>query len=74
MLHSTNFRVDIEQYIYAYYAGLLGKATKHLPASVSGEDNYTFNWTLNDQGFPILMTEVDEMIDPDDYDSISIEW
>ncbi|MGN0048661.1 MAG: DUF4595 domain-containing protein [Bacteroides sp.] len=69
MLHSTNFRVDIEQYIYAYYAGLLGKATKHLPASVSGEDNWTFNWTLNDQGFPILLTEP-----YDNFDSIPIEW
>lgn len=69
MLHSDTYRLDIEQYVYAYYAGLLGKAAKHLPASVSGPDNYTFNWKLNAQGFPIELSEANSWSS-----TLIIEW
>lgn len=69
MLHSTTYCVDVEQYIYAYYAGLLGKATKHLPASVSGSESQSFNWTLNTHGFPTGLSEQNDWFDP-----ITFEW
>ena len=70
MLHGTTYGLDIEQYIYAYYAGLLGKATKHLPTSISGSnENRSFNWTFNTQGFPTQLTESNDWFDP-----ISFEW
>lgn len=70
MLHGDTYLLDIEQYIYAYYAGLLGKATKHLPTSISGSnENRSFNWTFNTQGFPTQLTESNDWFDP-----ISFEW
>ena len=49
MLFDNALRVDLDEMEYAYYAGLLGKATKHLPVKNS---DYTLNWTLNDKGYP----------------------
>lgn len=48
----------------AYYAGLLGQATKNLPLSareVNGEytDNYTFSWKLNSNGLPDIFTSTE---------------
>ena len=44
--------------LYAYYAGLLGKATKDLPVKLvdnKHDTQYTqnFSWTLNSAGYPI---------------------
>ena len=57
---------------FAYYAGLLGKATKHLPLKLthksgSYEDITNFTWTLNANGFPILLESTSK-------DNISIVW
>ena len=58
MLFNTTFGIDIGAIKYAYYAGLLGKATKNLPVQLidkSGNKN-TFTWTVNSNGFPTAMT------------------
>ena len=58
MLFNTTFGIDIGAMKYAYYAGLLGKATKNLPVQLidkNGNKN-TFTWTVNSNGFPTAMT------------------
>ena len=58
MLFNTTFGIDIGAMKYAYYAGLLGKATKNLPLQLidknSNKNNFT--WTVNSNGFPTAMT------------------
>lgn len=46
--------VDLDHLHGAYYAGMLGKATKHLPIYNMDKDNdkTTFDWTFNNNGFP----------------------
>lgn len=61
MLFDETLGIDMDEMEYAYYAGLLGKATKNLPKSSVDEDgdatNYT--WTLNDNGLPTKMIATD---------------
>lgn len=50
--------IDMDNMKYAYYAGLLGKATKHLPlASHAETDGYVqkMNWTLDNSGYPVKL-------------------
>ena len=58
MLFNTTFGIDMGAIKYAYYAGLLGKATKNLPVQLinksSNKNNFT--WTVNSNGFPTAMT------------------
>lgn len=70
MLYDEMFRVDIDDLKYAYYAGLLGKSTKHLPIGVTQTypvygDSYTrqCEWTINDDGFPTRAHIIDEYDD-----------
>jgi len=58
MLFNTTFGIDIGAMKYAYYAGLLGKATKNLPVQlIDKSGNKTnFTWTFNSNGFPTAMT------------------
>ena len=58
MLFYTTFGIDIGAMKYAYYAGLLGKATKNLPVQlIDKSGNKTnFTWTFNSNGFPTSMT------------------
>ncbi len=53
------FGIDLDDMAYAYYAGLLGKATQHLPVGASDEegDSY-YQWTLDGNGYPTLV-EID---------------
>lgn len=46
--------LDLDHLQNVYYAGMLGKATKHLPIYNMDKDNdkTTFDWTFNDNGFP----------------------
>ena len=52
--------IDVyKRQIYAYYGGMLGKATKHLPLvghyTYNGEDSVSdiyFTWTLNSDSYP----------------------
>lgn len=58
MLFNTTFGIDMGAMKYAYYAGLLGKATKNLPVQLIDKNgNKTnFTWTVNSNGFPTTMT------------------
>lgn len=62
MLYDASFRIDMDEMAPAYYAGLLGKGTAHLPLkadeinpSEEGEykDYYTFEWTFNANNMPV---------------------
>ena len=55
MLFDETFGLDSDDVLYAYYAGLLGKATKDLPVKLVDNKHYTqnFSWTLNSAGYPI---------------------
>ena len=58
MLFNTTFGIDMGAIKYAYYAGLLGKATKNLPVQLidkNGNKN-NFTWIVNSNGFPTTMT------------------
>lgn len=54
--------VDLDHLHGAYYAGMLGKATKHLPIYNMDKDNdkTTFDWILNDNGFPTKIVVKDD--------------
>lgn len=76
MLFDQTFGVDMDEMKYAYYAGLLGKATKDLPIEIT--DKYSdndevyiskFNWTFNQSGLP---TELD--VDGEYTDKIVFQW
>ncbi|WP_315319706.1 DUF4595 domain-containing protein [Prevotella aurantiaca] len=62
MFFDDTFDIDIEELQYAYYAGLLGKATKHLPIRSINEKNEvsTFRWTLDSNGYPTRFSEGDD--------------
>lgn len=62
MFLDDTFDIDIEELQYAYYAGLLGKATKHLPVRSIDEKNEvsTFRWTLDSNGYPTRFSEGDD--------------
>ena len=57
MLFDYTLGIDMDEMEYAYYAGLLGKATKNLPVKLVNNENDTYNdnftWTLNSNGYPI---------------------
>ncbi|MCH5175154.1 MAG: DUF4595 domain-containing protein [Prevotellaceae bacterium] len=63
MLFDETFGIDMDEMWYVYYAGLLGKPTKNLPAfltetySDSPSDTYieTFTWQFNSDGYPTKM-------------------
>lgn len=78
MLFDQTFGVDMDEMKYAYYAGLLGKATKDLPIEIT--DKYSdndevyiskFNWTFNQSGLP---TELDVTNDGGYTDKIVFQW
>ena len=55
MLYDGIFEVDLDQMDVLYFAGLLGKATKHLPVSEYAPDEdytYRFEWGVNNAGLP----------------------
>lgn len=64
MLFDVTFGIDMDEFAYIYYAGLLGKATKNLPVSMAEYDSWkdeeyidTFVWEVNENGYPIKMTK-----------------
>ena len=67
MLFDATFGIDMDEMRYAYYAGLLGKATNHLPLSNSedGDEDF-FDWTLNANGFPTSLSA--------GYETIEFTW
>lgn len=58
MLFDVTLGIDMDEMVYAYYAGLLGKANQNLPLTMRDSDGYTyeFEWTLNDKGYPTKLT------------------
>ncbi len=55
MIYDGIFEVDLDQMNVLYFAGLLGKATKHLPVSEYDQDadeTYRFEWNINNAGLP----------------------
>lgn len=68
MPFDIELRVDMDEMKCAYYAGLLGKATKHLP--VKNKD-FTLNWTLNNAGYPIKLV-IPESSSP--FNTYTFEW
>lgn len=60
MLFDMTFGIDLDEMDYAYYAGLLGRATKKLPLKMTDgyvgepeyDSTYIFDWTLNEKGYP----------------------
>ena len=57
MLFDTTLGIDMDEMQYAYFAGLLGKATKHLPVRLVGNEGEeeSFAWHLNASGYPTSM-------------------
>lgn len=64
MLYDELYNADIEEMEIAYFAGLLGQPSRHLPdASVDDEgDKETYTWTIDDNGYPsrLIATEYGE--------------
>ena len=58
MLFNTMFGIDMGAIRYAYYAGLLGKATKNLPVQLIDKNGNksNFTWIVKSNGFPTAMT------------------
>ena len=58
MLFNTTFGIDMGAIKYAYYAGLLGKATKNLPVQLIDKNGNksNFTWIVKSNGFPTAMT------------------
>ena len=57
MLFDTTLGIDMDEMQYAYFAGLLGKATKHLPVRLIDNEGQeeTFTWRLSTSGYPTSM-------------------
>lgn len=57
MMFDEIFGVDLDEMNAAYYAGMLGKSTKHLPVQYveDGIHEETFAWTLNSNGLPVKL-------------------
>lgn len=59
MLFDNTFSIDMDEMDVAYYAGLLGRATKNLPVkNVDSRDNSVeeYTWTLNANQYPTKVT------------------
>lgn len=71
MFFDETFGIDLDEMALGYYAGLLGKATRHLPISYSGgqESEADFQWTLNDEGYPTVLKYKDYL-----WETITIAW
>lgn len=58
MMYDETYRIDMDEMAPAYFAGLLGKGTKHLPLKAVEYDDYsvTCNWVLDNDGMPVSLT------------------
>lgn len=71
MMFSITFSIDMDEMQLAYCAGLLGKATKHLPISCNesgSSESYSFQWNLGSDGYP------KSVIDSDNNDEFHFTW
>lgn len=65
MMFDELLDVDMDEMIYAYYGGMLGKATKHLPLAMRDADDTSvelsnYKWALNSDGYPTQLLIKDE--------------
>ncbi len=81
MFFDDIFRIDLDEMEYAYFAGLLGKATKDLPVSAKETNgnsylaNYSFDWTLNASLMPTkLITTMTDNTGQHDRETYSFAW
>ena len=84
MLFDEVFGIDMDELESAYYAGMLGKATKHLPVEIkdpnatANQMMYGYKWTLNANELPVKLTV--SLLKPDgsplieDYDTYTFAW
>jgi len=78
MLFDETFGIDMDEMKYVYYAGMLGKATKHLPLKVVFEDedgkeeNLSFQWYIYDSGYPDSVRFLEE--DGSDDETYEFTW
>lgn len=79
MLYDAYYGLDIDELEHAYFAGLLGRPSKHLPLEASAYENgnlrkSTCTWTLDGKGFPSkVFIDIDDVIEPYDI-TITFEW
>lgn len=84
MMFEELLDVDMDEMIYAYYGGMLGTATKHLPVKQrmpNGLDadgfhfiDYTFDWTMNGQQYPTRLTIKSKSEEGSSEDNFSFSW
>lgn len=83
MLYDYSLRIDMDEMAPAYFAGLLGKGTVHLPLSAksiystaddSSTSDYTFSWELNSSDMPIKFTSVQKYEWGEETDVIDFKW
>lgn len=61
MFYDSMLNIDMDEMEYAYYAGVLGKATQNLPVRLVSDENSTkFSWKLNSSGYPVSLMDVKE--------------
>ena len=76
MCYDDCFCIDMDEMEPAYYAGLLGRGTAHLPLSaVEDGDRYSYIWTLDADRMPekLIVRNHSEYGDYDD-DPIFFRW
>lgn len=67
------FDIDLDEFKWAFYAGLLGKATKNLPMGLHDDEDESeeFKWELNSNQLPVkFWSEGDSNVSPD----VVIRW
>lgn len=88
MLYDYSLRIDMDEMAPAYFAGLLGKGTAHLPLSAvekskdtsyNGEatiatTNYTFTWEFNSSEMPVKFTSIATSIHGVETSVIDLKW
>lgn len=55
MFFDEAFGIDMDEMIHAYWAGMLGQPTKHLPSGrddVDDQSGVGFSWRWDEEGFP----------------------
>lgn len=84
MLYDYSLCIDMDEMAPAYFAGLLGKGTTHLPLtaeekSKEGPDhtaitNYIFSWELNANEMPVKFTSIQKSESGEEKDEIYLKW